>query len=141
MDIQMVYYDNIPYIDNPRILDEECKRDITKVNNRRDCIQKYAEFFQYYKPCLFLNLINIYFNPEVTVLLEKIKIMPDYKRKYYLILKTVLDKHRSIQFPNGDISSKLVKDFINEILISNRLTDMTLSSVNPNPFDDHGAYP
>ena len=135
MDIQLRYFESIPIIDLPAISDSDYQKTTSKIQSRRECIKLYIEYFRYHKPCLLDSLIQIYFHPEISILLSLLQGMSTYIRKYHIILKTILDRQRHAQFPFGDIHSQLVTDFLQEVVLSKRISQLTFAP-RTNPFNE-----
>jgi hypothetical protein len=114
MNLQSIYFEIIQVEDNPYLTEDILAHTCSLVLQRRKCIQHYSLQLKDFRPVLFEHLINIYYHPEVTLLLQLIIGMP-HPRKYYLTLRHILAHNIQKQFPYGDTHVKLMANFIHSV--------------------------
>ncbi len=112
IDLQLFYYNIIRVTDNPFLTDQEQEYFLTQIKYKRNCISYYAEQLHYFRPILLESLVNIYFNPEISQLIQILETSTN-KRRLINVLRTLLCKHIRSQFPYGDNHTQLMNTFIN----------------------------
>ena len=87
------------------------------IKNRRSCIEFHSKRLKYYRPILRESLIKIYFNPEISFLLDIISNSSN-PRKYHNLLRFSLNKQIQSQFPYGDNHTQMMNHFLHSFAIN-----------------------
>ena len=79
MEINLKYkYFEIQKVSNTDASDFDLLKTRRRIRDRRAALRYHAKDLNSIKPCLFENMINIYFHPEISLLIELLDSLPKY---------------------------------------------------------------
>ena len=116
-DLQIIYFDLMNVQNNCYTTDKDQHVFYETIKNRRSCIEFHSKRLKYYRPILRESLIKIYFNPEISFLLDIIS-NSSSPRKYHNILRFSLNKQIQSQFPYGDNHTQMMNHFLHSFAIN-----------------------
>lgn len=138
MEINLKYkYFEIQKVSNTDASDFDLLKTRRRIRDRRAALRYHAKDLNSIKPCLFENMINIYFHPEISLLIELLDSLPKYDRKFHLLLQRIFSMKVKEQFPKGDIHSELMSTFIRDAVMRKQMENMNLQGEKETPMEQH----